>query len=306
MSVVPHALTPRNAALLLIPPLLWAGNTVIGRLIADLIPPLTLNFLRWAFAFALLLPLAHHMLRRTSPLWRHWKRYAVLGLLGMGCYNSLLYLALQTSTPINVTLVGSSTPAFMLLIGALFFKQTVRKRQMLGALLSIVGVLLVLCRGDWQALAKLHWVLGDVFMLIATACWSWYSWLLARTQAPTEARSNWANFLISQMMFGVLWSAGFSSAEWSGFTGLSEAHIDWGWPLGAALLYVVIGPSLLAYRLWGLGVQRVGPNIAGFFLNLIPVFTATLSALLLGDMPQMHHAAAFVLIIGGIVVSSRK
>jgi drug/metabolite transporter (DMT)-like permease len=230
----------------------------------------------------------------------------LLGLLGVGCYNSLLYLALQTSTPINVTLVGSSTPAFMLLIGVLFFKQTVRKRQMLGALLSIVGVLLVLCRGDWQALTKVHWVLGDVFMLIATACWSWYSWLLARTQEPIEARSNWTNFLIAQMVFGLFWSAAFTGAEWAGFTGLADVHISWGWPLVAALVYVAVGPSLLAYRCWGLGVQRVGPNIAGFFVNLIPVFTATLSALVLGEMPQLYHAAAFVLIIGGIVVSSRK
>ncbi|BDU53850.1 DMT family transporter [Limnohabitans sp. INBF002] len=306
MSAVPHTLTPRNAALLLIPPLLWAGNAVVGRMIADLIPPLTLNFIRWALAFVLLLPLAHRMLRRTSPLWAHWKHYAVLGLLGVGCYNSLLYLALQTSTPINVTLVGSSMPVFMLLVGALFFKQTVRKRQMAGALLSILGVLVVLCRGDWQALANVHLVVGDVFVLIATACWSWYSWLLARTQEPTEARSNWANFLMSQMVFGLFWSAAFSGAEWSGFTGLSDRHISLGWPLVAALVYVAVGPSLLAYRCWGLGVQRVGPNIAGFFVNLIPVFTATLSALVLGEMPQVYHAAAFALIIGGIVVSSRK
>ena len=306
MSVVPHALTPRNAALLLIPPLLWAGNAIVGRMIAELIPPLTLNFFRWALAFVLLLPLARSVLRRSSPLWVHWKHYAVLGLLGVGCYNSLLYLALQTSTPINVTLVGSSMPVFMLLVGALFFKQTVRKRQMAGALLSILGVLVVLCRGDWQALAKVHLVLGDVFVLIATACWSWYSWLLSRTQEPTEARSNWANFLMAQMVFGLFWSGAFSASEWTGATGLNDAHISWSWPLVAALVYVAVGPALLAYRCWGLGVQRVGPNIAGFFVNLIPVFTATLSALVLGEMPQAYHAAAFALIIGGIVVSSRK
>ncbi len=306
MSVVPHALTPRNAALLLIPPLLWAGNAIVGRMIAGLIPPLTLNFFRWALAFALLLPLAHSVLRRTSPLWAHWKRYALLGLLGVGCYNSLLYLALQTSTPINVTLVGASMPVFMLLVGALFFNQTVRKRQMVGALLSIIGVLVVLCRGDWQALAQVHLVLGDVFVLIATACWSWYSWLLSRTQEPAEARSNWANFLMAQMVFGLFWSGAFSAAEWTGATGIADVQIHWGWPLVAALIYVAVGPALLAYRCWGLGVQRVGPNIAGFFVNLIPVFTATLSALVLGDMPQAYHAAAFALIIGGIVVSSRK
>ena len=88
---------------------LWAGNAVVGRLVTDLVPPITLNFLRWAVAFVLLLPLGAWVLRRGSGLWSHWKRYAVLGLLGVGCYNALQYLALKTSTPLNVTLVAAST-----------------------------------------------------------------------------------------------------------------------------------------------------------------------------------------------------
>ena len=306
MSFVPHTLTPRTAALLLIPPLLWAGNTIVGRLVHELIPPITLNFFRWILAFVLLLPIAHQVLRHHSPLWPHWKRYALLGLLGVGGYNSLQYLALQTSTPINVTLVASSTPVFMLGMGALFFKQVVRKRQIFGALMSIVGVLLVLCRGDWHALANVHLVLGDVFVLIATACWAWYSWLLSHTQEPALVRGNWAYFLLAQIAFGLVWSGAFTAAEWSGFTGIVDAHVSWSWPLLAALVYVAVGPALLAYRCWGLGVQRVGPTIAGFFANLTPVFAATLSALALGELPQMYHLAAFVMIIGGIVVSSRK
>jgi drug/metabolite transporter (DMT)-like permease len=306
MSFTPHSLTPRTAALLLVPPLLWAGNAIVGRLVHELIPPLTLNFLRWVLAFVLLLPIAHQVLRRNSLLWSYWKHYGLLGLLGVGCYNSLQYLALQTSTPINVTLVASSTPVFMLAMGALFFKQTVRKRQMFGAVLSIAGVMLVLCRGDWHALANVHLVLGDVFVLIATLCWAWYSWLLSHTQEPAEVRGNWAFFLMAQMAFGLVWSGAFTAVEWAGYTGLVDAHIDWGWPLVAALVYVAVGPALLAYRCWGLGVQRVGPNIAGFFANLTPVFAATLSALALGELPQIYHVAAFVMIIGGIVVSSRK
>lgn len=306
MSVVSHTLTPRTAALLLVPPLLWAGNAIVGRLVHELIPPLTLNFLRWVLAFVLLLPIAHQVLRRTSPLWPHWKRYALLGLLGVGCYNSLQYLALQTSTPINVTLVASSAPVFMLAMGALFFKQVVRKRQIFGAVLSIVGVLLVLCRGDWHALTNVHLVLGDVFVLIATVCWAWYSWLLSRTQEPVQVRANWAFFLMAQIVFGLAWSGAFTAAEWAGFTGLLNAHVSWTWPLVAALIYVAVGPAVLAYRFWGLGVQRVGPNIASFFANLTPVFAATLSVIALGELPQLYHLTAFALIIGGIVVSSRK
>src|SRR5215207_7525638 len=130
-------LTPATALLLTLPPVLWAGNAVVGRLVNGLVPPITLNFLRWALAFALLLPLAGWALRRGSGLWAHWRRFAVLGLLGVGCYNALQYLALTTSTPLNVTLVAASSPVWMLGIGALFFGQQVTARQLAGAVLSI-------------------------------------------------------------------------------------------------------------------------------------------------------------------------
>ena len=295
-------LTPATAALLVVPPLLWAGNAVVGRMVHELVPPITLNLLRWVVAFALLLPLAWPLLRPGSSLWPHWRRYALLGLLGVGCYNALQYLALKTSTPINVTLVASSTPVFMLGIGWAFFGQSVTRRQMLGAVLSILGVLLVLGRGELGLLAQVRLVPGDVYVLLATAAWAFYSWLLARPGDPADIRADWAAFLMAQMVFGLGWSGLFAGAEWA----LTDARIQWGWPLAAALLYVAVGPAILAYRCWGLGVQRVGPSVAGFFSNLTPLFAAVMSTALLGEVPHLYHAAAFALIVGGIVVSSRR
>ncbi|MEY3794231.1 MAG: hypothetical protein RLZZ521_1559, partial [Pseudomonadota bacterium] len=288
--------------LLLVPPVLWAGNAITGRLVHELISPLTLNFFRWGLAFLLLLPIAYKVLQRNSALWSKWKRFAVLGFLGVGCYNSFQYLALQTSSPINVTLVASSTPVFMLAIGAVFFNQTIRWQQVIGAVLSIAGVLLVLGRGDWNTLANVQLVIGDIYVLIATACWGFYSWLLTRPDDPSEIRGNWAYFLMAQMVFGLSWSGLFTTGEWLA----GDAYVHWSWPLAAALAYVALCPSLLAYRCWGLGVQQAGPNIAGFFANLTPLFAAVMSALVLGDLPQTFHAAAFALIVGGIVVSSRR
>ncbi len=292
----------RTALLLLVPPLLWAGNAVVGRLVHDLVPPITLNFLRWALAFVILLPLAGWLLRPGSSLWSSWKRFAVLGLLGVGCYNALQYLALQTSTPLNVTLVASSTPVWMLAIGALWFGQRVSRRQMLGAVLSLAGVLLVLSRGQWALLAQIRLVPGDVYVLLATLAWAFYSWMLSQPKDPPEIRKDWAAFLMAQMVFGLGWSGLFAAGEWA----LTDARIVWGWPLAAALLFVAIGPAILAYRCWGVGVQRVGPNIAGFFSNLTPLFAALMSAAFLGELPQLYHGIAFVLIVGGIVVSSRR
>jgi drug/metabolite transporter (DMT)-like permease len=295
-------LTLSTAGLLTLPPLLWAGNAVVGRLVTDLVPPITLNFLRWALAFVLLLPLAWWVLRAGSPFWPRLRRYALLGLLGVGCYNALQYLALKTSTPINVTLVASSTPAFMLGMGALFFGQRITGRQIAGALLSIAGVLIVLGRGDLSLLAQVRLVPGDLYVLVATAAWAWYSWLLARPDDPPEIRKDWAAFLMAQLVPGLAWSGMFAAGEWAA----TDARIVWGWPLAAALVYVAVGPAILAYRSWGLGVQRVGPNVAGFFSNLTPLFAALFSAAFLGEPPHLYHAAAFVLIVGGIVVSSRR
>jgi len=296
------ALNFRTALLLLVPPLLWAGNAVVGRLVNDLVPPITLNFLRWALAFVILLPLAGSVLRRGSGLWPHWRRFALLGLLGVGCYNALQYLALQTSTPLNVTLVAASTPVWMLGIGWLCFDQPVSRQQMIGALLSIAGVLVVLSRGQWTLLAEVRLVAGDLYMLLATVAWAFYSWLLAQPKEPPNIRQDWAAFLMAQIVFGLGWSGLLAGSEWA----LTNARITWGWPLAAALLYVAIGPAILAYRCWGIGVQRVGPAIAGFFSNLTPLFAALRSAAFLGELPHVYHGIAFALIVGGIVVSSRR
>ena len=295
-------LSPATIGLLVIPPLLWAGNAVVGRLVYELVPPMTLNFLRWALAFVILLPMAHWVLRSSSGLWANWKRFALLGLLGVGCYNSLQYLALQTSTPLNVTLVASSIPVWMLLVGRLCFGQVITRRQVAGAVLSIAGVLVVLSRGQWAVLAQVHLVVGDVYVLLATLSWAFYSWLLSQPKEPTAIRSDWAAFLMAQIVFGLGWSALFAGSEWA----LTDAHISWSWPLVAALVFVAVGPAVIAYRCWGMGVQRVGPSVAGFFSNLTPLFAALLSAAFLGELPHLYHAAAFLLIVSGIVVSSRR
>jgi drug/metabolite transporter (DMT)-like permease len=296
-------LTPATALLLTVPPLMWAGNAVVGRMVGELVPPMMLNLLRWALAAALLLPLAAWVLRADSGLWRQWRRFSMLGLLSVGAYNALQYLALKTSSPINVTLVAASMPIWMQLIGSLFFAAPVSRRQLLGALLSISGVLLVLSRGRLEALLQVQLVAGDVYILVAAICWAFYSWMLARPGREPEAiRSDWAAFLLAQIVYGLAWSALFAAGEWT----VVEQPIVWGWPLIAALVFVAVGPAVLAYRAWGIGVQRAGPTVASFFGNLTPLLTALLSSALLGDLPQLYHGAAFVLIVCGIVVSSAR
>jgi drug/metabolite transporter (DMT)-like permease len=298
-------LTPSTVLLLTVPPMLWAGNAIVGRLVRAAVPPMTLNLLRWTIALAVLLPLGWATLRQAGALdaiRTRWRRYALLGLLGIGMYNSLQYLALQSSTPINVTLVASGMPVWMMLVGRLFYGVPVRTRQVIGALLSIVGVLVVLCRGDVDQLLALRLVAGDLYMILATIAWSFYSWMLLQPQDEPALRADWAAFLAAQVAFGLLWSAGFAGVEWS----LGAAAIAWSWPVVAALLFVAVCPAVLAFAMWGAGIRRAGPGIGAFFVNLTPLFTALLSTAFLGELPHAYHVLAFVLIVGGIVVSAKR
>lgn len=295
------ALTPSTILLLTTPPILWAGNAIVGRLVRDAVPPMTLNLLRWTIALVVLLPLGRAALRHGSGVLANWRRYAMLGLLGVGLYNSLQYLALQSSPPINVTLVASGMPVWMLLVGRLFYGVPVKRKQVAGAALSIAGVLVVLCRGDVHQLLGLRLVIGDLYMILATIAWSFYSWMLMQQKDVPALRADWAAFLLAQVGFGVLWSAALAGGEWA----LQDVRVDWSWAVGAALLYVALGPAVLAMRCWGAGVQRAGPSIGAFFVNLTPLFTALLSSAFLGEAPHLYHVLAFGMIVGGIAVSAR-
>ena len=298
-------LTPRIAALLTLPPLLWAGNAVVGRLLVGSVPPLALNALRWGLAFVLLLPLGWRALRTPGDIAARWRHLALLGLVGVGSYNALQYVAVHTSTPLNVTLIASSAPVWMLLVGALFYREAPAARQFAGAAFSLLGVALVIARGSLATLAQIELLPGDLYMLLATALWSVYSWMLARPPASMrgDARPDWdwAGFLLIQVLFGALWAGVAAGVE----AAVAPQDLRWSPWVALALLYVAVGPSLIAYRCWGLGVATVGPAIAAFFANLTPVFAGMLSAALLGEAPRAYHAAAFVLIAAGIVVSSR-
>ena len=305
------ALTPRLALMLSVPPLLWAGNAVVGRIAIQSISPLWLNALRWAIALAILLPLGWRAFAtpaRRAQLDARWPHLALLSLTGVGAYNALQYMALKTSTPLNVTLIAASSPVGMLAIGAAVYGERPRRAQVLGAVLSLAGVAVVLSRGTPAALLAVQLVPGDLLMLCAIVFWCVYSWLLARPPQHMRGEQrpdwHWAEFLCIQIAPGLLWATSFASiGSWL----QPAAHtLQWTPALLAAVAYVGIFPSLVAYRLWGLGIAQAGPTIAAFFGNLTPLFAALLGAATLGEWPQLYHGLAFALIVAGIVVSSRQ
>ena len=279
---------------------LWAGNAIAGRVLVGSISPISLSAVRWGLAALILLPFGWKIFKPCSALWQNKGRGWVLGLLGVGSYNVLLYLALQTSTAINVTLIGASMPIWMLFIGAVFYQVRPTLLQLLGAVVSLIGVTVVLTRGEPTSLLSMEVVMGDLFIMLATILWAFYSWMISRPGESTERQWPWAEFLMAQVLIGFMWTMLFEGAE----IATGHAFIDLNYWTGALIIFVAIGPSLIAYRCWGLGVNGAGPTVAAFFANLIPLFTALLSAAILGDPPQLFHGLAFALIVIGILVSS--
>jgi drug/metabolite transporter (DMT)-like permease len=217
------------------------------------------------------------------------------------------YVALRTSTPVNVTLIASSLPLWAMIVGALFYRVRPTRPQLLGAALSLAGVLTVLARGDPLALLRIQLVEGDLLMVLAIIGWAIYSWMLVRPPEHMRGAArpdwDWAEFLLAQCLFGAC--AAFAAA------GIGEAVAAsitprWSWQLVATIVFIAVGPSIIAYRSWGLAVAEAGPAIAAVFYNLTPLITAVLSVMVIGEWPQAYHGAAFLLIVAGILVASRS
>jgi drug/metabolite transporter (DMT)-like permease len=305
-------LSPRLAFLLTLPPLMWAGNAVIGRLMVGYAPPVLLNLLRWCGALLLLLPLGWRAFgtpERRAEVQARWPHLAMLGLLGVGMYNAMQYMALRTSTPLNVTLIAASMPLWMMVTGLLFFHARPGPRDVLAAALSLAGVVTVLTRGHPLALRQIELVPGDLLIVVAVACWSAYSWLLAKPpesmRGAQRPQWNWAEFLLVQVVFGIVW-AGAGAVVEAAALARGDESVRWGWPLALALVYLAACPSLIAYYAWGHGVARAGPAMAALFSNLTPLLTAVISGAVLGTWPEPYHLLAFALIVAGIMSSALK
>ena len=136
--------------------------------------------------------------------------------------------------------------------------------------------------------------------MLATITWAWYSWMLTKPGSSNERQWPWAQFLMAQIFAGLLWTGFFDGFE----IAAGQAYLDLNFWTASLILFVAIGPSLISYRCWGLGVNGAGPTVAAFFANFIPLFTAIFSAAILGEPPQLFHGLAFALIVTGIWVSS--
>jgi drug/metabolite transporter (DMT)-like permease len=278
--------------LLTLTTLFWSGNMVLGRAIRADVPPMALAFWRWTLALLLVLPLALPHLRAQWPLLRRgWKPVVVLGVLGVGGYNTLAYVALQYTAATNAVLLNSFIPIATIALSWLFLGKRLHPVEGIGVLVSLAGVATIVLRGDPAALASLSLNAGDLWMLGAVLVWAIYTIGLQWRPAGVHPMLMLAAFT----SVGVL--ALIPCYAWELASG---RHIVLHWGSLAGLLYVGVFPSFLGYIFYNRAVGEVGASKASLFIHLMPVFGTLLSALFLAEIPQAHHYAGIALIFAGI------
>lgn len=277
--------------------LFWAGNITLGRALHTEVPPFGISFWRWSTAALLLLPFSLPYLRpRWGYVRRRWKSLALLAVLLIGSGNTVLYVAVNHTTAINASIVNSAQPLITVMLAWLVLRDRVSKVQAIGVALSFLGVLAIVTRGELGVLLGLRFNPGDVMMVGAVFSWAFYAVLLKRWNHELHPIA----FLQMILTFGALsvlpfylWETAFDRSM----------HFDL--TTVAFVLYAAVLASIVAVACWNVGVAAIGPNRAGVFVYLIPVFTTVFAVAFLDEAVRPYHAAGFALILGGIVLMIR-
>lgn len=274
----------------------WAGNAIVARGARDLVPPVALAFWRWSFALVLILPFAWpHLRRDKSVILANPHILVLLGILGIGAFNTLLYTGLQDTTALNAMLVQSAQPALILLIGAAIMGDRPGWRQFFGAAVALAGVITIIAGGDPSILLHLRLNTGDLIVGVAVIFWSFYSVILRR-RPPLHSLSLFAVTLL----VGILVIAPFYAWEILSGRRIIAEFDSW-----LAIGYVSIFPSLIAYLFFNRGIELIGSAATGMYMNVLPLLGAGLAILFLGEELYLIHVAGMTLIVGGILWAGR-
>jgi drug/metabolite transporter (DMT)-like permease len=283
--------------LLLVAAASFGGNWVAARLVNFEVAPFALSFWRWAIATLLLLPFAVPRLREDAQLIRrHLPVLAAFGALGAGGFTLLGYWGVSYTTAVNATLLNSSLPLFVVPLSWLLLGLTVSGRQIVGLVLSLAGVVAIVSAGSLQTLAQLALNPGDFLILGAAFLWAIYTVTL-KWRPSLRALSFLFTTLASAAAFSLpfyLWEMGVGKTMTVTPTSI------------AVIGYLAVFPSVIAYICWNEAVAAVGPNVAGFFNPVIPVFGILFAVIFLGEPLRAYHLAGFALVLGGVVLTSRR
>jgi drug/metabolite transporter (DMT)-like permease len=284
-------------ALLLFTALLWAGNAIAGKLAVGHVSPFLLTWLRWAIALAILIVIAwRHVLQDWPVIRANLPFLFALGALGFTMFNVMFYFALNHTSAINVAIEQSAMPLVVFLLNFLWFGIRASWRQVVGFILTVLGVVLTVTRGAPLSITQTPLNIGDVLMVIAISLYGVYSVALVKRPAM-----HWLSFLTTLSVAALITSIPFAFWE------IASGTVIWpdaqGW---AVAVFTALGPAILAQLSWARGLELIGSNRGGVFINIVPIFAALMAVVLLGDEFRLYHAAAMILVFAGVWLSQQK
>ena len=283
--------------LLTLTALLWGGNAIAGKLASGHISPFLLTWLRWVGACLILVIISRkHIKRDFEKIKQHWVFLFLLGAFGFAIFNGLMYLALNHTSAINVAIEQASMPLIVFVLNYLLFKTKVTAYQVIGFIITLIGVAVTVTRGNIFGLGEQPLNIGDIIMIVAITVYGIYSVLL-KNKPDIHALS-----FLSVLGFAALITTSFFVLYeiYSNTLLLPDAQ-GWG-----VVLYAAIFPSVLAQLFWILGLEQIGSNRGGLFINLVPIFGAMLAVLILGEQFQTYHAIGLALVLGGIAFAQKQ
>lgn len=283
--------------LLTLTALLWGGNAIAGKLASGHISPFLLTWLRWVGACLILVIISRkHIKRDFEKIKQHWVFLFLLGAFGFAIFNGLMYLALNHTSAINVAIEQASMPLIVFVLNYLLFRTKVTAYQVIGFIITLIGVAVTVTRGNIFGLGEQPLNIGDIIMIVAITVYGIYSVLL-KNKPDIHALS----FLCVLGFAALITTSFFVLYEIYSNTLLLPDAQGWG-----VVLYAAIFPSVLAQLFWILGLEQIGSNRGGLFINLVPIFGAMLAVLILGEQFQTYHAIGLALVLGGIAFAQKQ
>ena len=274
--------------------LIWSMNITVTRYVADYISPVSISFYRWLVAFVVLTPfMLGKVWRERQLVLAHWKQLAVLGAFGMVLYQGLGYSAAHYTTATNMGIINAFIPVFTIFVSMLMLKDMPNRFAVVGSMLSFAGLLYVMAQGNFSQLVQSGGHLGDVMMVLAVFFYAFYGVFLKKWQLQIPLLIS----LYVQIIFALLYHLPF--VLYLGLDAIDQHNVS-------SVLYAGIFPSLIAPLLWMLAVQMIGPNRTSIFMNLMPVCTAIIANLWLGEAWTMYHSIGGLVILLGILLAQKK
>ena len=284
--------------LLTLAALFWGGNAIVGRWLRDYVNAVDINLIRWLLAFFILLPFClRPFIKEQEIIRKNGSLILLLGILGVAIFQTLLYLAFQTTTAVNAVLILSACPVIIVLINGFLYREWLSITASLGVTISLIGTLVIISRGQWSILKNLEFYSGDLWMLLASSTWAIYS--IALKYKPTTLSS-------SSLLFSTVIAGLCVLLPWHFIYEEPRELLPWSAAVYWNLLYLAAFASVLAFVCWNRGVMLIGASKAGVFMHLIPLFTAILSFFILKEGVTVYHLIGAALVFSGIALTSKK